>query len=329
MWHSFSSEIFMNQFFDFEQNIHSMETRIRELRLSASDEGIDVADEIERLSKKVDSQLRTIYQKLTPWQKVEVSRHESRPHTMDYIRALIEDYQPLYGDRAYAEDAAIVGGLGYFQHTPCLVLGHEKGHDTKSRVRHNFGMPRPEGFRKARRLIDLASKFSLPVISFIDTAGAYPGMEAEERGQAEAIARSIQACLRSSAPFIGVITGEGGSGGAMAIAACDRLLMLEHSVYSVISPEGCASILWRDASHRETAAKSLNITAQALLKMGIADEIVPEPVGGAHRSHAETFAAAAKAIAENLANLEQIDRDQLRAQRWQRYLNIEATLPNK
>ncbi|NQY81807.1 MAG: acetyl-CoA carboxylase carboxyltransferase subunit alpha [Alphaproteobacteria bacterium] len=312
----------MSQQLDFESHINALEARIRELRLSASEGEIDVADEIEKLSIKVETQLKQVYQKLTPWQKVEVSRHESRPHAQDYIDHLIQEYQPLAGDRAFAEDAAIVGGMGYFFGKPCMVIGHEKGRDTRGRIKHNFGMPRPEGFRKARRLIDLAGKFHLPVISFVDTAGAYPGLDAEARGQAEAIARSIQACIRVPSPFVAVITGEGGSGGAIAIAAADRLLMLEHAVYSVISPEGCASILWRDSSHRETAAKSLQITAQSLNELGITDEVISEPTGGAHRDHPATFRRVSNALKRHLNDLGAIPAEQLIEQRWQRYLKL-------
>ena len=314
----------MSQQLEFESHINTLEARIRELRLTASDSDIDVADEIEKLSTKVEAGLKQTYQKLTPWQKVEVSRHELRPHAQDYIDHLITDYQPLAGDRAFAEDCAIVGGMGYFRNKPCMVIGHEKGRDTRGRIKHNFGMPRPEGFRKARRLIDLAGKFHLPIISFIDTAGAYPGLDAEARGQAEAIARSIQACIRVPSPFVSVITGEGGSGGAIAIAAADRLLMLEHAVYSVISPEGCASILWRDATHRETAAKSLQVTAQSLKELGITDEIIPEPVGAAHRDHATTFERVGDAIEQHLNALGSLSPENLIAARWQRYLKLHA-----
>ena len=314
----------MSQKLEFEANVNTLEARIRELHLTASDGDIDVAEEIEKLSVKVDAGLKSVYQKLTPWQKVEVSRHEARPHAQDYIDHLITDYQPLAGDRAFAEDCAIVGGMGYFRDTPCMVIGHEKGRDTRGRIKHNFGMPRPEGFRKARRLIDLAGKFNLPVISFIDTAGAYPGLDAEARGQAEAIARSIQACIRVKSPFVSVITGEGGSGGAMAIAAADRLLMLEHAIYSVISPEGCASILWRDASNREVAAKSLQVTAQSLEELKIADEVIPEPIGAAHRDHPTTFARVGDAIEKHLNDLASLSSEDLIASRWQRYLKLNA-----
>lgn len=310
----------MTQQLSFEQDIVKLEAQLLELRKTASDGKIDVAREIDRLISKKDSQLKLLYERLTDWQKVEISRHEVRPHAQDFIDHLIEDYQPLAGDRSFAEDCAIIGGMGFFRGQPCLTIGHEKGRDTKGRVKHNFGMPRPEGFRKARRLIDLASKFRLPVISFVDTAGAYPGPDAEERGQAEAIARSIQACIRCQSPFIAVITGEGGSGGAIAIAAADRLLMLEHAIYSVISPEGCASILWRDSSHRETAAKSLQVTAQSLAKLGLTDDVISEPLGGAHRDPDATFTRVGDSIETHLAELRDLSAEELRSRRWARYL---------
>ena len=286
----------MRHFLDFEKPIAELEGKIEELRRTTDAGGIDVAEEVGKLRDKAQALLRTTYAKLTPWQKAQVARHPERPHATDYIDALIEDFTPLAGDRAYADDLAVVGGMGRFRGRAVMVLGTERGHDTDSRVKHNFGMARPEGYRKARRLMELAGRFGLPILSFVDTAGAFPGIEAEARGQAEAIARSIEAGLEAPVPFIATIIGEGGSGGAIALAAADRIVMLEHAIYSVISPEGCASILWKDAERMREAAEALRLTAQDLQKLGVIDRIVKEPVGGAQRAPRETIEAVGKAI---------------------------------
>ncbi len=312
----------MRQFLDFEKPIAELEGKIEELRRMQEPGGINIAEEVSRLSEKADKQLRLTYAKLTPWQKTQVARHADRPHALDYIGGLITEFTPLAGDRAFADDAAVVGGLGRFRGLPVMVLGTERGADTESRVRHNFGMARPEGYRKARRLIGLAGRFRLPVLSFVDTAGAFPGIDAEARGQAEAIARSIEACLEAPVPIVASIIGEGGSGGAIALAAGDRVLMLEHAVYSVISPEGCASILWRDAGQAATAAEALRLTAQDLVGMRIVDQVVAEPLGGAHRAPAEAVAGLGEAIHAALAPLLALDGPTLRARRRERYLAL-------
>ena len=264
-------------------------------------------------------------QNLPPWQKVQVARHPGRPHCLDYVKGLITDFTPLAGDRGYAEDNAIIGGLGRFEGRSVVVIGQEKGHDTESRVKHNFGMARPEGYRKAQRLMHLAERFGLPVLTFVDTAGAYPGIGAEERGQAQAIARSIEVCLELTVPIVSLVIGEGGSGGAIAIAAANRVLMLEHSVYSVISPEGCASILWRDGSHATDAANALKLTAQDLLALGVIDEVIPEPVGAAHRDSDAAITAAGKAIRNSLVSLQGLDGNALRQQRRDKFLKMGDT----
>ncbi|MCR9219166.1 MAG: acetyl-CoA carboxylase carboxyltransferase subunit alpha [Alphaproteobacteria bacterium] len=310
----------MRNFLDFEQPIAELEGKIEELRHLGDDGEVNIADEVARLQGKADRLLRQAYQKLTPWQKVQVARHPQRPHYIDYVARLITDYTPLAGDRAYADDKAILGGLGRFNGRTVMVLGHEKGGDTQARVAHNFGMARPEGYRKAMRLMDMADRFGLPVISLVDTPGAYPGVGAEERGQAEAIARSIEKCLGLSVPMVSVVIGEGGSGGAIALAAADRVLMLEHSVYSVISPEGCASILWRSADQAQTAAEALRLTAQDLEKLGVVDAVVPEPIGGAHRLPEETIDAVGRAIEERLAPLTAKDGPTLRKERREKFL---------
>lgn len=312
-------------FLDFEKPIAELEGKIEELRHLSDDGEISIVDEVERLQARVDKQLTQTYGKLTAWQKVQVARHPNRPHCLDYVNALITDFTPLAGDRAYAEDHAVIGGMGRLDGRSVVVLGQEKGHDTESRVKHNFGMARPEGYRKAQRLMDLADRFGLPVITFVDTAGAYPGIGAEERGQAEAIARSIESCLELKVPVISLVIGEGGSGGAIAIAVADRILMLEHSVYSVISPEGCASILWRDGSHATDAANALKLTAQDLLALEVIDEIVPEPVGAAHRDRDATIRAAGAAISKNLAELAGVDGTVLRQQRREKFLKMGET----
>ncbi len=282
--------------------------------------GINIADEVTRLTAVADKQLRTTYAKLTPWQKTLVARHPDRPQTHDYIDGLITEFTPLAGDRAFADDAAVLGGIGRFRDQAVVVLGTEKGIDTDSRVRHNFGMARPEGYRKARRLIELAGRFDLPVLSFVDTAGAFPGIEAEARGQAEAIARSIEACLEAPVPIIATIIGEGGSGGAIALASGDRILMLEHAIYSVISPEGCASILWRDAAQASVAAEALRLTAEDLLRLKLIDQIVPEPLGGAQRDKAATLQSVSQAVDDALTAVRGLDAATLRARRREKFL---------
>lgn len=284
--------------------------------------GINIAEEVARLTDKADRQLRATYAKLTPWQKTQVARHPDRPRTMAYIDGLITAFTPLAGDRAFADDAAVIGGIGRFRGRAVVVLGTEKGSDTDTRVKHNFGMAKPEGYRKARRLIELAGRFGLPVLSFVDTSGAFPGVEAEARGQAEAIARSIEACLEAPVPVVATIIGEGGSGGAIALAAGDQVLMLEHAVYSVISPEGCASILWRDAAQASTAAEALRLTAEDLKRLRLVDAVVPEPLGGAQRDPAATISAVGEAVAEALRPLTLLDGAALRARRREKFLEM-------
>ena len=312
----------MAHYLDFEKPIAELEGKIEELRHLTNSAGLNIADEVAKLQVKVDKQLRAAYAKLTPWQKVQVARHPERPHFSDYVKGLIKDFTPLSGDRLFGEDAAIVGGLGRFEGRACVILGHEKGHDTDSRIKHNFGMAKPEGYRKAQRLMRLADRFGLPIISLVDTAGAYPGVEAEARGQAEAIARSLEVCLDVRVPFVSAIIGEGGSGGAIAIAAANRVLMLEHAVYSVISPEGCASILWRSADQAQTAAEALRLTAQDLLRLKVIDAIVPEPMGAAHRDPAKAISALGEAISASLRELQGIDGNTLRARRREKFLEM-------
>ena len=310
----------MRHFLDFEKPLAELEGKIDELRHLSNGNDINIADEVTRLEAKVDRLLRQTYAKLTPWQKVQLARHPDRPHGSDYIKQLIADFTPLAGDRAFGEDRAIIGGLGRFRGRSVMVIAHEKGADTEARVKHNFGMARPEGYRKARRLMELAERFALPVIAFVDTAGAYPGIDAEARGQAEAIARSIEACLQLQVPLIASVIGEGGSGGAIAIAAGNKVLMMEHAVYSVISPEGCASILWRSAENAQDAAEAMRLTAQDLLKLGIIDAIVPEPLGGAHRERQPAIAALGDAIETALRPLLGMDGPSLRGQRREKFL---------
>jgi acetyl-CoA carboxylase carboxyl transferase subunit alpha len=310
----------MRHFLEFEKPLAELEGKIEELRHLADGGDLNIADEVERLESKVDRLLRQTYAKLSPWQKVQLARHPERPHGSDYVAGLITEFTPLAGDRAFAEDRAIIGGLGRFRGRAVVVLAHEKGADTEARVKHNFGMAKPEGYRKAIRLMHLAQRFGLPVVSFVDTAGAYPGIEAEERGQAEAIARSIEACLQIEVPMVATVIGEGGSGGAIAIAAGNKVLMLEHAVYSVISPEGCASILWRSAGNAQDAAEALKLTAQDLLKLGIIDQIVAEPLGGAHRDKTATIEAVGNAIESTLAPLLDLDGPALRKQRREKFL---------
>jgi acetyl-CoA carboxylase carboxyl transferase subunit alpha len=309
-------------FLDFEKPIAELEGKIAELRHLSDSDGMNIAEEVSRLQAKVERDLTSTYAKLTAWQKTQVARHPDRPHAVDYIKALIDDYMPLAGDRLYGEDAAVVGGLGRFKGRSVMVIGLEKGRDTETRIKHNFGMARPEGYRKARRLMQLADKFGIPIVTFVDTAGAYPGVGAEERGQAEAIARCIQTCLDVRVPLIALIIGEGGSGGAIALATGNVVLMLEHSIYSVISPEGCASILWRDGEQAKTAAEALKLTAQDLERLGVIDGIIHEPVGGAHRSPEAAFTAVRDAIDGHLNQLVKIDPGQLRARRRDKFLQM-------
>jgi len=315
----------MRHFLDFERPIAELEGKIEELRHLSSDSGLNIADEVGRLETQANRLLRQSYARLTPWQKVHVARHPERPHCLDYIAGLIGDFVPLAGDRCFAEDPAIVGGIGRFRGRSVMVLGTEKGADTEARVRHNFGMARPEGYRKARRLMRLAERFALPVLSFVDTAGAYPGIDAEARGQSEAIARAIETALDIRVPVIATIIGEGGSGGAIALAAGNAVLMLEHAIYTVISPEGCASILWRDAAHAQEAADALRLTAQDLLRLRVVDRIVPEPLGGAHRRPQEAIAALGDALDEVLRPLLARDGARLRDERRRKFLAIGAT----
>ena len=309
-------------FLDFEKPIAELEGKIAELRHLSDTDGINIAEEVSRLQTRVDKDLRSAYAKLTPWQKTQVARHPDRPHTVDYLKALIDDFMPLAGDRSFGEDAAVIGGLGRFLGRSVMAIGLEKGRDTETRLKHNFGMARPEGYRKAKRLMELADRFGIPIITFVDTAGAYPGVDAEERGQAEAIARCIDTCLNVRVPLISLIIGEGGSGGAIALATGNVVLMLEHSIYSVISPEGCASILWRDHAQAKTAAEALRLTAQDLERLGVIDGIIPEPIGGAHRATHATFAAVREAVDMHLNQLVRIDPGQLRARRRDKFLQM-------
>lgn len=312
----------MSTYLEFEKPIAELEGKIEELRHLSDGDGVNIVDEIGRLQDKLDRLLRQTYGKLTPWQKILVARHPERPHFSDYVEVLIEDFTPLAGDRVFAEDKAVIGGLGRFRGRSVAVIGHEKGGDTDERVAHNFGMARPEGYRKAVRLMKLADRFGLPVITLVDTPGAYPGVGAEERGQAEAIARSIETCLALRVPLISVVIGEGGSGGAIAIAVANAVLMLEHAVYSVISPEGCASILWRDADKAEDAANALKLTAQDLDELGVINRIVPEPLGGAHRDPKAMIATLGAALDETFAELDQVPPGELRSRRHEAFLAI-------
>jgi len=312
----------MRYFLDFEKPIAELESKIDELRKMSEAEDLNIAEEVAKLTEKADRQLRAIYAKLTAWQKTQVARHPERPKANDFIRRLITDWTPLAGDRAFADDAAILSGLGRFNGRSVVVLGTEKGVDTESRVAHNFGMARPEGYRKARRLIELAGRFGLPVLTFVDTSGAFPGIDAEARGQAEAIARSIEACLDAPVPVVATIVGEGGSGGAIALAAGDAVLMMEHAIYSVISPEGCAAILWKDASQAATAAEALKLTAEDLKRLKLIDTVVPEPLGGAHRDPEAAIAAVGEAVQAALTPLLAVDATVLRARRWEKFLEM-------
>ena len=310
----------MQTYLDFEKPIAELETRVSELRETASNGEMDLDAEIDRLEAKSSKLLRDAYSKLTPWQKAQVARHPERPHFKDYVAGLTDDFVPLAGDRAFADDPAILGGLATIDGERVVLLGHEKGDDTASRLKHNFGMAKPEGYRKAIRLMRLADRFGLPVVSLVDTPGAFPGVQAEERGQAEAIARSTEECLSLKVPVISVIVGEGGSGGAVAIAAANRVLMFEHAIYSVISPEGCASILWRTADRAADAAEAMKITAQDQLALGVIDRIVPEPLGGAHRDAETAIQNLREAIVEELKGCSALGGDELLKQRRAKYL---------
>jgi acetyl-CoA carboxylase carboxyl transferase subunit alpha len=318
----------MRTFLDFEKPVADLEGQIQELKRLEKGEadGVSVAEEIAALEQKARDALAGIYARLTPWQKTQVARHPDRPHAKHYIRRLITDFEPLAGDRKFGEDKAIVAGLGRFRGEPVAVLAQEKGEDTQSRLAHNFGMARPEGYRKAARVMELADRFALPVVSLVDTAGAYPGVGAEERGQAEAIARSTEACLKLGVPNVAVIIGEGGSGGAIAIATANRVYMLEHAIYSVISPEGAASILWRDSARAQDAATAMKITAADLLNLKVIDGIIEEPTGGAHRDPDETVDRAGRAIADALAGLAGLDRQEVVRQRREKFLAIGRTI---
>ena len=330
--HDRNDAAFMITFLDFEKPIAELSARVRELREAAEQGAIDldIDAEIARLEAKADKALRDTYARLSPWQKTQVARHPSRPHFKDYVARLVDDFMPLAGDRAFADDQAILGGLGRMSGRRVMVIGHEKGDDTTSRIRHNFGMGKPEGYRKAIRLMELADRFGLPVVTLVDTSGAFPGIQAEERGQAEAIARSTEQCLRLGVPMVAAIVGEGGSGGAIALAAANRVLMFEHAVYSVISPEGCASILWKTSEKAQDAADAMGITAHRLKALGLVDKIVNEPVGGAHRDHKQMAAFLKRALNDawrQLADLkprELLDRRYERLQSYGRFTDTKA-----
>ena len=313
----------MTHYLEFEKPLAEIEGKAEELRAMAraSDE-MNVEDEARALDAKAAAMLNDLYAKLTPWRKCQVARHPERPHCSDYIAALFDEYTPLAGDRAFADDHAVMGGMARFRDRPVMVIGQEKGHDTQSRIERNFGMARPEGYRKAIRLMDLADRFGMPVITLVDTPGAYPGKGAEERGQSAAIAQATAKCLSLGVPLVSVIVGEGGSGGAVALATANRLAMLQHSIYSVISPEGCASILWKDAEKMREAAEALRLTAQDLHELGVTDRIVPEPVGGAHRHRDSVIASVGEALAAMLHSLDGMERDVLRADRRRKYLDL-------
>ena len=312
----------MPSFLDFEKPIAELQGRIDELRDTAAEGSVDLAADIARLQAKSDKLLKDTFARLTPWQKTQVARHPERPHFKDYVAALFDEFVPLAGDRAFGDDQAIIGGFATFRGRKIMVLGHEKGDDTASRLRHNFGMGKPEGYRKAIRLVELANRFGLPIITLVDTSGAFPGIQAEERGQAEAIARSTEACLNAGVPIVSAIVGEGGSGGAVALAAGNRVLMFEHAVYSVISPEGCASILWRTADKAPEAAEAMRITAQDLKSFGVIDDIVPEPLGGAHRDRAAAIESLADALSSALRDLAPLTPSELRKDRQAKFLKM-------
>jgi len=316
-------------YLDFERPIAELDSKIEELESVLARNGEDApdaAEEIAKLRQKSSDQLKALYSKLDAWRKTMVARHPDRPHLRDYIEVLVTDFEELSGDRRFAEDCAIIGGLGRWRGRPVVIMGHEKGCDTQSRLKHNFGMARPEGYRKAVRLMDLAERFGLPVVTLVDTAGAYPGVGAEERGQSEAIARSTERCLTLGTPIVSVITGEGGSGGAVALASANTVLMLEHSIYSVISPEGCASILWRDGARARDAAMAMKITAQDLIELKIIDSIIPEPVGGAHRDRSLTISRVGDAVESALSSMDGLDARELKRRRRDRFLAIGRSL---
>jgi acetyl-CoA carboxylase carboxyl transferase subunit alpha len=320
----------VRSYLDFEKPVAELEAKVEELRaLGDTGDGVAISEEITRLEAKAADALKELYADLTPWQKTQVARHPQRPHCLDYVAGLITDFVPLAGDRKFGDDEAIIGGFGRFRGESVCLLGHEKGSDTENRLKHNFGMARPEGYRKAVRLMEMANRFDIPVLALVDTAGAYPGIGAEERGQAEAIARSTEACLNLGVPNVAVILGEGGSGGAIALATANRVLMLEHAIYSVISPEGAASILWRDTAKAQEAATSMKITAQDMVRFGVIDSVVLEPTGGAHRDPAAAIAAAGDAVANALAELKTLPREAVRKQRREKFLAMgrATTLP--
>ena len=313
----------MTIYLDFEKDLAEVQSKIADLEsLPDSSSSKNIKNEIELLKNKTIDILRDLYAEMSPWRKCQVARHPDRPHTTDYIKHILSEYTPLSGDRNFAEDLAIVGGLGRLGDTPVVVMGHEKGNSTESRLKRNFGMARPEGYRKAARLMKLADKFGLPIITFIDTPGAYPGKGAEERGQAEAIARSTQTCLEVSVPIISIIIGEGGSGGAIAMASANTLIMLEHSIYSVISPEGCASILWKNSDKMREAADALQLTAQHLKKIGVVDKVIKEPLGGAHRDKKKALEEVKKSLLEEIIAFQKIDRQKIKKQRSDKYINM-------
>lgn len=309
-------------YLDFEKPILEMESKIKALQNASSDEEIDIASEMKRIEQKLERILKDTYDNLEPHQIVQVARHQDRPHFMDYTKELIQDFTPLAGDRVFGEDEALIGGLGRFKGRSCIVMGQEKGRDTETRIKHNFGMASPEGYRKAQRLMGLANQYKIPVLTFVDTAGAYPGLGAEERGQSEAIAKSIESCLRLEVPMISTIIGEGGSGGAIAIATANTVMMLENSIYSVISPEGCASILWRSGEYAKDAAQALRLTAPDLKTLGVIDQIINEPLGGAHRDPKKAIQDAGKAIESALVKLEAMNENSLKKHRQDRFLKI-------
>ncbi len=313
----------MRSYLDFEKPVAELEAKVEELRtLQGEENAVAIGEEIARLESKATAALEELYGSLTPWQKTQVARHPQRPHCLDYVAALITDFTPLAGDRKFGDDDALVGGFGRFEGESVCVIGQEKGSTTEARIKHNFGMARPEGYRKAVRLMEMADRFNVPVLALVDTAGAYPGIDAEERGQAEAIARSTDSCLGLGVPNIAVILGEGGSGGAIALATANRVLMLEHAIYCVISPEGAASILWRDTAKAQDAATNMKITAEDLMRLAVIDEIIPEPMGGAHRDPQAAIRAVGSAIANALGELRNLDRESIRQQRQDKFLTI-------
>jgi acetyl-CoA carboxylase carboxyl transferase subunit alpha len=317
----------LRSYLDFQKPVAELEAKVEELRaMGEANSAVAIDDDVVRLEAKAAAALKEIYENLTPWQKTQVARHPQRPHCLDYVAGLITDFVPLAGDRKFGEDQAIVGGFGRFKGESVCVLGHEKGSDTESRLKHNFGMARPEGYRKAVRLMEMADRFAIPLISLVDTAGAYPGIGAEERGQAEAIARSTDVCLGLGVPNVAVILGEGGSGGAIALATANRVLMLEHAIYSVISPEGAASILWRDTTKAQDAATNMKITAQDMIRFGVIDTVIAEPTGGAHRDPAAAIAATGEAIANALTELKGMEAAAIRKQRRDKFLDMGRTM---